>query len=79
MLSSKCVITCKDSGGPHEFIENGCSGIIIGPNPEEMASAMDMLWTDTGIAKKYGKYAREAYISKNITWENVVEKLTYDY
>jgi glycosyltransferase involved in cell wall biosynthesis len=44
MLSAKAVITCKDSGGPLEFITHEKNGMVVGPTPQALADAMDTMW-----------------------------------
>ncbi|BAQ63739.1 glycosyltransferase [Geminocystis sp. NIES-3709] len=76
MLSSKPVISCSDSGGPLEFLINQETGIIVEPNPLSLAEAMDQLWDDRTRSKIMGKNGKKHYESMNITWSNVVQKLT---
>ena len=75
MLSSKPVITCTDSGGPLEFVEDGVTGLIAEPTPEALAQAMDRAWSDKGFAQKAGKSGREKYSGMGISWKKVVETL----
>ncbi|MHB1646929.1 MAG: glycosyltransferase family 4 protein [bacterium] len=75
MLSSKPVITCTDSGGPLEFIEDKESGFIVKPEPEALAEKIDWLYYNKNKAKEMGKYAFESYKKKNINWDNVVSSL----
>lgn len=76
MLSSKAVITCSDSGGPLEFLKHKETGIIAESTPEALAQAMDQLWDNPNQSVTMGKNARNYYESINITWSNVIEKLT---
>lgn len=76
MLSSKPVISCSDSGGPLEFLIHQETGIIAQSTPEALAEAMDQLWDNRNQSLIMGKNAREHYESMNITWSNVIEKLT---
>ena len=75
MLSSKPVITCIDSGGPLEFVENEKTGFIINPDPKEIAKKIDWMYFNKNEAKELGENALRSYKSKNITWDNVVNKL----
>ncbi len=75
MLSSKPVITCNDSGGPLEFIVNGVNGFILDPDPELIAKKIDWFYSNRQRAKEMGKKGLEIYKSKNLSWENVVNKL----
>lgn len=76
MLSSKATITCKDSGGPMEFITNNKTGFILDPDPKEIAKTLDYLWENPNQAKKIGKNARKHYKKLGISWKNVVKALT---
>lgn len=75
MLASKPVITCTDSGGPTEFIENRKTGLIVDFNSESMAAAMDELWDNISFAKLLGQAGKDYYKSLNINWTNVVTQL----
>ncbi|HEV8486365.1 MAG TPA: glycosyltransferase family 4 protein [Blastocatellia bacterium] len=75
MLASKPIITCTDSGGPLEFVVDGQTGFITASTPQAIASAMDRLWEDPGLARALGQAGREHYYSMGITWPNVVRRL----
>ena len=75
MLSSKPVITCDDSGGPLEFIEDGSNGHVVKAEPAMLAQAMIRIREDPAQAAQYGRTGRRSYLDKKITWELVVEKL----
>jgi glycosyltransferase involved in cell wall biosynthesis len=75
MLASKPVITCTDSGGPLEFIQNNETGLIADPTPQSLAMAMDALWKDRAQAVALGKMARVQYENLGISWQKVVRTL----
>lgn len=75
MLAAKPVITCTDSGGPLEFVENGYTGEITEPNAKAVAAVVDRLATDPTRAARLGKSARERYLSLGLSWNKVVETL----
>lgn len=75
MLSSKPVITCNDSGGPLEFIREGHEGMVVQPQPETLAHAMDHVWTHRDEAAEWGQAARARYAGMNISWGRVIEAL----
>jgi len=75
MLASKPVITCRDSGGPLEFVVDEETGLIAEPTPEGLAAAFDLVWGNREQARSLGQAGRERYASLNLTWENVVRKL----
>jgi len=75
MLSSKAVITCRDSGGPLEFVTDGENGFVADPDPDSLAAAMDELWKDRAFAVEAGKTGRDLIEELGIDWKNVVGKL----
>ena len=48
MLSSKAVVTCSDSGGPLEFVEDRLNGLVCEPGPAAVAELAAELRTTTG-------------------------------
>ena len=75
MLSSKPVITCTDSGGPLEFVEDKITGYVCDPDPKEIAQAIDQLYADKEKAKSMGQAGYKKYHAANISWDNVIETL----
>jgi glycosyltransferase involved in cell wall biosynthesis len=75
-LASKPVITCKDSGGPLELVEDGASGLIAEPDPRSIAEAIDLLAASRDRAKRMGAAGRERLRALEISWDHVVEELT---
>lgn len=75
MLSQKAVITCRDSGGPTEFVVDNITGFVREPDPEDIAEAIELLYSDKNRAIKMGKSGYERVVSLDISWENVVNNL----
>ena len=75
MLAAKPVITCRDSGGPLEFVVSGETGFVTEPSAAGLAEAMDRLWENRACAQRLGQAARERYTGLRISWQNVVERL----
>ena len=73
-LSKKPVITCNDSGGVLEFVEDGHSGFVVEPNAESLASSINKIWFDKKKSIDMGLSGYE--IVKDINWDNVIKKLT---
>lgn len=71
----KPVITCSDSGGTLELIEDGVNGLICEPTPVALAAAIDRLRRDSVEAAKMGAEAHLTLRRKQINWENVVDTL----
>lgn len=78
MLSSKPVITCTDSGGPLEFVRHGDTGLVIEPDPQAIAMALDDLMSKPALMRDMGANGRSRYEAMDITWEHVVETLLAD-
>lgn len=76
MLSSKPVITATDSGGPNEFVLDGETGLVVAPEPEAVAAAIDRLHAESALAARMGRAGRERYLAQDISWGQVVERLT---
>ncbi len=71
--SGKCVVTCKDSGGPAELVRDGVNGFVTEPTPEALASALRAVMQDRNLAVRLGEAgARDA---SAMTWPAAVEKL----
>jgi glycosyltransferase involved in cell wall biosynthesis len=75
MLSSKPVITCRDSGGPLEFVLDQQTGLIAESTPESLAAAFDSVWENRIEAEAWGHAGRARYESLNLSWAKVVRKL----
>lgn len=75
MLSGKPVLTTTDSGGVHELVEHGTTGLVAEPTASSLGAALDELWTDRSTARVLGGQAREKVIALDLSWENVLRKL----
>ena len=71
--SHRPVITCADSGGPAELVEDGVSGFVCQPAPESLALAMQRLADDPSLAERMGHAAFAA--GARLTWPETVETL----
>lgn len=78
MLSSRAVITCRDSGGPTHFVRHEETGLITDPQPEAVASAINRLWHHRALAKAMGEHGRLLYDQLRISWPHAVEQLLAD-
>jgi len=72
--SRKPVITCNDSGGTLEMVEHGVNGFISSPDPKELASYFDQIFSQKGMAAKMGTAGYDKLSEMNISWENVVQR-----
>lgn len=75
MLSAKPVITCRDSGGPLEFVRHEETGWVVEPEPAALAECLDILYANRNRAAEMGRAGRARYDSLEISWEQVVSRL----
>ena len=75
-LSKKAVITCNDSGGPLEFIQDKNNGLVCEPNAESIAESIEYLINNKQKAFDFGTNAYDFIKELDISWEKVVEELT---
>ncbi len=75
MLSGKPVVVARDGGGATEFIEGGSEGLIVDPDPREIAAALDSLYAERKRAGVMGERGREKIKAMNLSWDHVVEGL----
>jgi glycosyltransferase involved in cell wall biosynthesis len=71
--SRKAVITCRDSGGPAELVDDGVNGFICEPAPDALGRAMCRLMEDAALAERMGAAAFEA--GAKLTWPGTVRQL----
>lgn len=77
MLSGKPVIVTSDGGGATEFIEHEREGLIVEPEPQAIAAAVDSLYSDRARALALGQRGLEKLQAMNLSWEHVVESLIH--
>lgn len=73
--SSKPVVSCIDSGGTSELIDDGKDGYITEATPEALALVMDKLYEDKQKAEQMGVAARKEILRRNITWPETIRRL----
>lgn len=73
--SKKAIVTCSDSGGTLEIVQDELNGLITQPNPRSIAKAFDKLYWEKLLAKKMGQEGYDKLLSMNINWDNVVRRL----
>jgi glycosyltransferase involved in cell wall biosynthesis len=71
----KPVVTCTDSGGTLELVENAVNGAVVEPDPEALARAFDELMEDKARAQRLGEAAFARLAELEISWDTVVERL----
>lgn len=75
-MSSKPVITCNDSGGSMELVQDGVTGLVVDPDPVALGKAMTRLFENPELARRMGKAAKQS--AQRFTWESVTKTLLED-
>jgi glycosyltransferase involved in cell wall biosynthesis len=71
--SRKAVITCRDSGGPAEFVKDDVTGVVCETTPASIAIALARLSDDRALAERLGANAAAAVAA--LRWDDVVRRL----
>lgn len=71
--SRRAVITCRDSGGPAELVEDGVNGFVCDPTPESLARALRALSDDEALAARLGEAAFAT--GARLNWKETIGKL----
>jgi glycosyltransferase involved in cell wall biosynthesis len=71
--SRKAVITCEDSGGPTELVEDGVHGVVVPAKPAALAGAFRRLADDAALAERLGAAAHAR--AATLTWTATVDRL----
>ena len=72
----KAVITCRDSGGPAELVQDEVSGFICEPTPASVGAAMRRLAEEAPLAEKMGAAAHAA--GARLNWPDTVKSLVLE-
>jgi glycosyltransferase involved in cell wall biosynthesis len=70
-LSGKPVVTTTDAGGPLEVVHDGKTGVVVAPDPAEIARAVTSL--DRATADRFGAAGKA--IAERVTWDACVDAL----
>jgi glycosyltransferase involved in cell wall biosynthesis len=70
---AKPVITCRDSGGPAELVQDGVNGWVTDPTPESVARALRAAMDDRNLAIRLGEAG--AAVATRMTWPDAVSQL----
>ncbi len=75
MHAARAVVVAADGGGAAEFVEHTATGLVCEPDPRAVAASIDQLHSDRPAALRMGRRARDKFLSMNITWPHVVERI----
>ena len=73
--SRKPVLTCTDSGGTQELVEDGVTGRVVPPDPRALAVAIDDLIRDKQRAAELGQAGFRRLQELRLGWDHVIERL----
>lgn len=74
LLSKKPIITCNDSGGVLEFVENERSAYVVDADSSIISDKINKLFKNKVLCKEMGQYGYDKV--KDISWDDVIDKLT---
>jgi len=77
MRCAKPVITCIDSGGPTELVQDGINGFICAPESRAIALKISLLAKSPDTAEELGQKGLKTV--SGIGWENMVDELLGPY
>jgi glycosyltransferase involved in cell wall biosynthesis len=69
------VITLSDSGGPLELVANEETGLVVPPEPVEIARAFDRAILDRPLARRLGDAGNELLRERVPGWPEIVRRL----
>ena len=73
--AAKAVVTVRDAGGLLEIVHDEATGLVLDPEPQAIAAALDRLAGDRRRTMAMGGAAKELLDSKGITWEKTIARL----
>jgi glycosyltransferase involved in cell wall biosynthesis len=72
-LSEKPVVTTTDAGGPLEIVRDRETGVVVAPEPTELARACAYLAAHADEARAWGRAGKA--IAERITWDSCIAAL----
>ncbi len=72
-LSGKPVVTTHDAGGPLEVVHDRATGLVVAPEPAEIAQACSYLAAHVDEAKAWGRAGHT--LAERVTWDACVDAL----
>jgi glycosyltransferase involved in cell wall biosynthesis len=72
-LSEKPVLTTTDAGGPLEVVADRETGIVVAPEPAELARAVDFLRDHPDDARAWGRAGKA--LAERVTWDTCIDTL----
>ncbi|MHB8571535.1 MAG: glycosyltransferase family 4 protein [Candidatus Dormibacteria bacterium] len=73
-LSGKTIVTCTDSGGPLDWVEDGVSGRVVNPSASAIGPALVAVLSDVDSRRRMSEELERR--ARAVTWDEVIHKLT---
>jgi len=73
--AAKTMLTVSDSGGLLDLVQDGDTGLVVQPDPESLAAAIDRLASNRAATIEMGKQGRLRWSGMNVTWPATIERL----
>jgi glycosyltransferase involved in cell wall biosynthesis len=73
LLSEKPVITTTDAGGPLDIVSDRATGLVVRPDPAEIAGAAAWLRDHVDEAAAFGRAGRS--LAEKVTWERAIDRI----
>ncbi|AZN37866.1 glycosyltransferase family 4 protein [Iodobacter ciconiae] len=73
MIAGKAVLSCTDSGGVTELVKNMKNGLIVNPDCDDIAGAIQKLCSDPTLCYQLGQSAYNTV--KEISWPALAKEL----
>ncbi len=72
-LSEKPVLTTTDAGGPLDVVHDRRTGLVVAPQPAELARACVWLRDHADEARAFGRAGAE--VARTVTWDTCIDRL----
>ena len=72
-LAEKPVITTADAGGPLDVVADRSTGLVVAPEPGEVARAAAWLREHPDDAATFGRAGRD--LAREVTWDRAIARL----
>ena len=69
------MLTDNESGGLLDIVRDGDTGLVVQPDPESLAAAIDRLGNNRNTTIEMGKEGRVRWSGMNVTWPATIERL----
>jgi glycosyltransferase involved in cell wall biosynthesis len=73
--AAKAVLTVSDSGGLLDIVRDRDTGLVVRPDPESLAAAIDGLANNRNATIEMGREGRVRWSGMNVTWPATIGRL----